>query len=216
MPKSSSVFTFSCPAVKIDAVNKVAEDWTQSTITFTETNVGVYNITIVYNGNETYNSSSKSVIFKIFGDLTINPPASANVDKNKNVTITLNLSDGADLCDIDKSKLKLILSSVLNNQTTNRSIFTFTVNGQNITFNVNEEFDSAKVIITYQTNTTNLTKNVTIKIDTTIDCDDEFEFGDNETIKIPVNVNASNGEETRTKTVDDTAFRDSVVSVRMR
>lgn len=174
---------------------EISFNYVNSTITFTETNVGVYNITIVYNGNETYNSSSKSVIFKIFGDLTINPPASANVDKNKNVTITLNLSDGADLCDIDKSKLKLILSSVLNNQTTNRTIDIFTVNGQNITFNVNEEFDSAKVIITYQTNTTNLTKNVTIKIDTTIDCDDEFEFGDNETIKIPVNVNASNGKQ---------------------
>ena len=171
---------------------EIAFTYANSTITFNSLAVGVHNLTIVYKGNETYNSSSKSIIYKVSGDLRIDPDKTANVDENKKVNITINLNDGADPVDINLDNLTGILYYKHGNETYNRTINDITLNGQVITFSVSEDFTSAYVILKYKAEN-NLTANVTIKIDTKINAPSEITVGDNETIKFPIYVTSSNG-----------------------
>ena len=139
---------------------------------------GVHNLTIVYKGNETYNSSNKTIELRVYGDARISPSPSIILDENKNATIFINLNDGADLLEINQTKLSITLFYTIGNKTFNRTVTGFTLNGQNVTFKLEENIDSAYVDIKYDTN---LTGNTTVKVNTLITANDTLSYG--ETIK---------------------------------
>ena len=126
---------------------------------------GVHNLTIVYKGNDTFNSSSVSIERRVYGDIRLNSDEVAVLDENSKVTVNINLNDGADLVDINKTKLNLTLFYTLNNVTVNKTV-EYTLNGQNATFDLKNDFDSAYVVIKYNEN--NLTATTKIKVNTEI------------------------------------------------
>ncbi|WP_405293109.1 hypothetical protein [Methanobrevibacter sp.] len=162
-----------------------------SVITISSLAIGEHNITINFN-KAYYNASSTDITIKVWGNETFAPPATATVDENKDVNITLNLNDGVDPVEIDKEKLNITLFYTQGNQTLNRTLKKdeITVDGQNVIFKVDESFDSAKVAIVYAAEN-NLTADVTIKVETEIDCDDVIVKGQTETFNFTVTVTAS-------------------------
>ena len=151
---------------------------------------GVHNLTIVYKGNDTFNSSSTTIERKVYGDARINPSESVILDENKNATIFINLNDGADNIPIDQSKLNLTLFYTVGNKTSNRTVTGFILNNQTVTFAVPEDFDSAYVNIKYDTN---MTGNTTIKVNTTVIAPDTLHIGENQVKNFTVEVQATNG-----------------------
>ena len=108
---------------------------------------GVHNLTIVYKGNETYNSSSRTIELRVYGDARINPSPSIILDEDENAVIFINLNDGADLLEINQTKLSITLFYTAGNKTFNKTVTGFTLNGQNVTFKLEDDFDSAYVDI---------------------------------------------------------------------
>ena len=129
---------------------------------------GVHNITIIYKGNDTYVTSNTTIEQKVYGNVRFNPDAVAVLDDNTQVTITINLNDGADLVDINETKLNVTVFRTLNNVTTNQTV-EYDLNGQNITFDLDADFDSAYAVIKYSEG--NLTATTQIKVNTEIDVD---------------------------------------------
>lgn len=150
---------------------------------------GVHNLTIVYKGNDTYNSSSVTIEQKVFGDIKFNPDQTVILDENNKVTITINLNDGADLVEINGTKLNVTLFYTIGNQTLNRTV-SYTLNGQNITFDLTEDITTAYAQIKYAVN--NLIANTTIKVNTEINASD-LQFGESEVKNFTVEVKGTNG-----------------------
>jgi hypothetical protein len=150
---------------------------------------GVHNLTITYKGDETYNSSSTTIELKVYGDLRFDPSKTAVLDESNKATITVNLNDGADLQDIDGTKLNVTIFYTVGNQTFNMTV-TPDINGQNISFEIAKDFDAAYVNIKYSEN--NLTANTTIKVNTEISASD-LEFGESEVKNFTVEVKGTNG-----------------------
>lgn len=139
-----------------------------SVITISSLAIGEHNLTIKFN-NVDYNSSSKDIKIKVWGNETFSPQATANVDANKDVYITLNLSDGVDPVNVDASKLNVTLFYTVGNNTFNRTNLPIALfDTQTISLHVPEEFDSAYVDIKYAAKESNLTAKTTIKVDTSI------------------------------------------------
>ena len=151
---------------------------------------GVHNLTIIYLGDETYNSSNTTIELRVYGNARINPSPSIILDENENAVIFINLNDGADLLEINQTKLSMTLFYTIGNQTLNRTVTDFTLNGQNVTFKLEEDIDSAYVNIKYDTN---LTGNTTVKVNTTITADDTLIFAQGEVINFTVEVKGTNG-----------------------
>ena len=149
---------------------------------------GVHNLTIMYKGNDTYISSNTTIERRVYGDMRFNPNETAILDENKNVTITINLNDGADLMDINKTKLTITVFWTVNNQTRNRTVSDYRLNGQNITFAVNEEFESCYVDIKYD----NLTAKTDIKVNTEITASDA-QYSDKDVKNITATIVTGNG-----------------------
>ena len=152
--------------------------------------IGVHNLTIVYQGDETYNSSSASALLKVGGPLRFSPSECVALDESKTATITINLNDGADPVDINKTKLNVTLFYKVGNKTSNRTIETFELNGQDISFTVNENFDSAYADIKYSEN--NLTGKTIIKVGTIITASDA-QFAETEVKNLTVEVKGTDG-----------------------
>ena len=151
---------------------------------------GVHNLTIVYKGNETYNSSNTTIELRVYGDARINPSPSIILDENGNATIFINLNDGADLLEINQTKLSITLFYTAGNKTFNKTVTEFTLNGQNVTFKLEDDFDSAYVDIKYDTN---LTGNTTVKVNTVITANDTLSYGEGEVKNFTVEVKGTNG-----------------------
>ena len=151
---------------------------------------GVHNLTIVYKGNETYNSSNTTIELRVYGDARINPSPSIILDENGNATIFVNLNDGADLLEINQTKLSITLFYTAGNKTFNKTVTGFTLNGQNVTFKLEDDFDSAYVDIKYDTN---LTGNTTVKVNTLITANDTLSYGEGEVKNFTVEVKGTNG-----------------------
>ena len=83
---------------------------------------GVHNIPIIYKGNDTYVTSNTTIEQKVYGNVRFNPDAVAVLDANTQVTITINLNAGADLVDINETKLNVTVFRTLNNVTTNQTV----------------------------------------------------------------------------------------------
>lgn len=172
---------------------EIAFDYNNSIINISSLKKGVHTLTIIYKGNETYYTSNKTITVKVWGNNTINPSGTANVDENNNVTITLNFGNGAELLDINKTNLTLVLmyGTVPKNYTIHE-ITDFTVDGQNITFKIDVEFNHAYVDIQYNDNGNVLTGTTTIKVPTNITAND-FEAGASQVKNFTVNVTGING-----------------------
>lgn len=163
---------------------------TTTSILTVKLDIGVHNLIIKYLGNNTFYSSNTAVEQKVSGDYVIDPSKSATLDENKDITITLNLSDGADLQEIDLTKLNMTLFYTIDGVTYNRTI-TPTSNGQNLTFNFNDEnFTSAYVDIKYAAEN-NLTGRTIIKVNTDIISSD-LQIGDSQVKNITVTVTGDN------------------------
>ncbi|WP_458405083.1 hypothetical protein [Methanobrevibacter sp.] len=153
--------------------------------------IGVHNLTIAYKGNDTYNSSSVSIERKVNDTVRFNPDESVVLDESAQATITINLNDGADPVDIDKTKLNITVFWTLNNQTQNKTINIndLTINGQNVTFKMDVDFDSAYAAINYSEN--NLNATTKIKANTKIDVNNgssNVTFGETEEKTLQINV----------------------------
>ena len=151
---------------------------------------GVHNLTIIYKGDETYNSSNKTIVLKVYGDLRIEPSPSIILDEDENATIFINLNDGADLVEIDQTKLSITIFYTSGNKTYNRTVTGFTLNGQNVTFKLEENIDSAYVDIKYDTN---LTGKTDVKVNTVITCNDTLTYGESEVKNFTIEVKGTNG-----------------------
>ena len=177
---------------------KVFDNGKEIQFTFNNTNItvnleqGVHNLTVTYQGNETYNSSSTTIEVKVYGDARINPDEIVILGENNITTIFVNLNDGADPIDIVKNKLNVTLFYTVGNQTLNKTINLddIVLNGQNITFGVNDDFDSAYVHIVYDNN---LTGNTTLKVNTVITAPDTLIYGQSEEKNITIDVKGTNG-----------------------
>ncbi|MBQ8018706.1 MAG: hypothetical protein IJ258_11515 [Methanobrevibacter sp.] len=156
--------------------------------------IGVHNLTIIYNGNVTYASNETNIVLKVWGNQTIDPQKSADIDSNGNVNITLNLSDGADPVDVNLNNVTATLFWKINNQTYNETIegITLADDKQTIIFKVNKPFESAYVDIKYNAEN-NLTGKTTIKVDTNITAPDNKKTGVGEVINFTVEVKSVNG-----------------------
>lgn len=157
--------------------------------------VGVHNITILYKGNSTYAANNTTLTIKVSGNQTIKPQESASIDSQKNVNITINLSDGADPVDVNINNLTVTLFYKVGNKTFNRTVSDITLasDKQTIMFNVNEPFDTAYVDIKYMAEN-ELTGKTTIKVGTqTIVTPDTINRGIGEVINFTVEVISVNG-----------------------
>ena len=169
---------------------------TQFTYNNTKLNValeiGVHNLTIVYKGDETFNSSSCTIEVKVYGPVRFDPSENAALDDANVVTITVNLNDGADPVDIDANKLSATLFYTVGNQTFNRTVDSIDIDGQNIKFTVNEDFEIAYATIKYSEN--NLTANTNIQVNTVISASD-LQVGESEVKNMTITVAGTNGHE---------------------
>ena len=177
---------------------KVFDNGKEIQFTFNNTNItvslsqGVHNLTVTYKGNETYNSSSKTIELKVYGDARINPDETVILGENNQTIIFVNLNDGADLIPIDSaSKLNVTLFYTVGNQTFNKTVTDFTlIENKTISFKINDDFDSAYVKIVYD-NT--LTGNTTIKVNTEINAPENITYGQGEVKNITIEVKGTNG-----------------------
>ena len=154
---------------------------------------GVHNLTIVYKGDQTYNSSSTTIERKVYGDIKFNPDKIVIMDEENKVTITVNLNDGADPVDIELGKIHATLYYTINNQTYNETV-SLSLEGQKISFTIDsnkKEFDSAYVNIKYDEN--NLTANTTIKVNTQITALDLIK-GESEVKNFTIEIKGTNGK----------------------
>lgn len=162
--------------------------YNNSEITIANLAVGQHNIKIVYQGNETYNASSKDIVIKVWGNQTINPQKIAEINGNKTVEIFLNLTDGVDPVPIDASRLNVTLFFKNGNVTTNRTIEAseIDINDQIISFKVEDTFDTAYADIKYGAEN-NLTGKTTLKVASAINADD-FQKGETENKNFTITV----------------------------
>ena len=151
---------------------------------------GVHNLTIIYLGDETYNSSNTTIELRVYGNARINPSPSIILDENENAVIFVNLNDGADLLKINQTKLSMTLFYTIGNQTLNRTVPDFTLNGQNVSFKLEEDIDSAYVNIKYDTH---LTGNTTVNVNTTITANDTLNYAQGQVKNFTVEVKGTNG-----------------------
>ena len=172
----------------LDNGNEITFNFVNSTLTVSLAE-GVHNLTVIYDGDETYNSSSRTIELKVFGDLRIEPSESVVLDENNKVTIFVNLNDGSELIDINQIKLNVTLYYTAGNQTYNRTVEGPILNGQNITFEIAEKFDSAYVNIRYDST---LTGNTTVQVNTIVNASDIF-VGESEVKNITIEVKTTNG-----------------------
>ena len=176
---------------------EIAFDYNNTVISIPTLATGKHSLTIVYLGNETYNTSNKTVVISVWGNKTINPEKIAYLDENQDVEIYLNLSDGSDLVDVDLNRLSVTLYYKVGNQTLNKTIprelIILKGDKQTIEFKVTGIFDSATANIKYVAET-NLTADVTLKISTVINASDYFVKGESEVKNFTIEVKGSDGK----------------------
>ncbi len=168
-----------------DNGNEIAFTLVNTTMTV-NLNEGVHNLTVTYIGDDTYNSSSKTIELKVYGDLRINPSESIILDENNNASIFVNLNDGTECVEINETKLHIILYYTNGNKT----IDAYTLNNQTVTFKVDENFDEAYAEIKYDG--VKNTGKTEILVNTTVDASD-LEYGESEVKNITIEVKATNG-----------------------
>ncbi len=158
--------------------------------------IGVHNLRIVYNGDAKYASNETNIVLKVGGNQIINPQETADIDSDKKVNIYLNLSDGADLVDVNLDNLNVTVFWKVGNQTMNKTIakneITLADDNQTISFVFNEEFESAYADIKYAAEN-NLTGKTTIKVGTAITSEDSLERGQGQSINFTVEVKTVDG-----------------------
>ena len=172
--KNITVEVFDNKNQKLNVTIKVLENgkdvsftYKNDTLTINNLATGVHNLTIIYSGNETYAPSNKTIIVKVWGNQTINPQKTAILDKDGNVEILLNLTDGADPVNINKDNLTVTVFYKIGNAVYNKTISGFEVNNQIIKFKFNETFDTAYAEFKYIAEN-NLTGRTDLKLNTTI------------------------------------------------
>ena len=146
---------------KTGATNKFNE--TTGNLTLTGLKKGVYNITVTYKGNDVNNTSKDYVIIKVRGDAVINTNGTAiNVNSSKNGTIQIiNITNGVDTFDFNKTNLNLTLIYKDGNETKYLDITTWDVDNGIISFELeNANFTTGTAIISY--NGTEAVKNITV------------------------------------------------------
>ena len=152
--------------------------------------IGVHNLTVTYNGNNTYNSSANTIELKVNGSIQFNPSSEAVLDENNDVTITINLNDGADPVTIDENKLNVTVFYTINDETLNKTI-QYTLNGQNITFNMDYDFDGAFAEIKYTGITATAETNIKVNTEMTLDTT-ELHKGESEVKNLTITVKGTN------------------------
>ena len=173
---------------------KVFDNGKEIAFTFNNSNItvslaeGVHNLTITYKGDDTYNSSSRKLELRVYGDIRFDPTSTVILGDDNAATITVNLNDGVDLVDINKTKLTVTVFYKVNNQTFNKTV-EYTLNGQNITFKLDDDFESAYANLKYDNK---LTANTTIKVNTVISAEDMIK-GDTEVKNLTIEIKGTNG-----------------------
>lgn len=138
-------------------------DYNNSMITIKDKlSAGNHNLIISYLGNANYASSSVKVTLSIVGDTILSTPDSVNVNSTKKAVIPINLTDSVDVYPIDKNNLTLVLSYKDGNDTVNKTISEFELNGA-IKFNYDTKITSSTLTINYANGNKTLTKEVALK-----------------------------------------------------
>ncbi|WP_298501378.1 hypothetical protein [uncultured Methanobrevibacter sp.] len=136
---------------------KVAE--ANKTIKFNYTNnniiiidklaVGNHSLIISYLGNDNYTASSTKMNLSIVGNNTITVPASVKTNGTNKTTVSIGLTDGVDVYDINKDNLKLTLSYKDGNVTKTKEIEDFELTNGKVVFNYDLALDTATLFINY-------------------------------------------------------------------
>ncbi|WP_305514995.1 hypothetical protein [Methanobrevibacter sp. V14] len=149
----------------ITGVKNYSYNSTTNILTITKLTKGIYPVTIIYTGNENYNASTKTININVRGSVVINTKdKTVKVNSTKNGTIVLNITNGVDIFEINKTNINLTITYKDGNltKTVNATILsvengtiTFTYDGDNIT--------SGNLTIIYNNGDVNATKKITMK-----------------------------------------------------
>ena len=157
--------------------------------------IGTHNLTIKYLGNNTYAESNGTTLLGVFGNSTFSAEDSTNVDANKQIHLQLNLTDGVDPVAIKSENLNITVNYIdANGEAKSTKITSFTVDGQVATFDFTESFKSANLTVSYLTDEgKTFDDTVIVKVNTTINAEDEITKGNKETLNFTANVTSADG-----------------------
>ena len=138
--------------------NKTNLNFTYSNNSITLTDklaTGNHSLIIKYLGNDNYNSSTTSILLSIFGNYTIDVPASINVNSTKLVKVTAKVTNGVDSKTAGVNDFIVTLSYKEGNDTKIVKISKFVYNGEILLFayNLNETITSSNMTIIYKNGT---------------------------------------------------------------
>lgn len=182
--------------------------YADSNITITSNlTAGVHNITILYKGNDTYGNATANVILNVYKNMTIEAPASIDVNTTKNATISFNLTNGIDYInltneDIANGNLTVVVTYLNEtNETVTVAISNIKLENNTITFTLDDNnFTSGNVTLSYNEtyNATVALNNIVNVIITPINTNGSYQSG-NLTFKV---VDADNQTDLTNKTVN--------------
>ena len=145
--------------------------------------VGIHNLTIIYKGNETYNSNTTNCILKVYGNKTLEDVPAVVDTTGTTVEIPVRLTDGIDnYTDLNESNTNITYSN------NNTSISGWTYDGKVITIN-NIATVPTNLTINYTSNGTPIIKKVQVRNKTILNITQtivEINEGENATFTVTV------------------------------
>ncbi len=148
----------------ISGVKDFSYNSTTNEVKVTGLTKGTYDLTITYNGNELYNSSTKSVLVNVHGSVDINVNKTS-IDVNsskKGEIIIINITDGVDIFSISKDNINITVSYENGNNTTTIGVKSYDISNGTISFELeNGNFTTATLVIDYANGES--LKNITLK-----------------------------------------------------
>lgn len=163
----TKIVEFNNDTLKVSEGNKsLAFNYNDTAITITDAlNVGIHNITILYTGNDVYNSSSKLIKLSIYGDNDLIVPSVVEYNGTI-VEIPVNLTDGIDDHTNQLTSENTILTLKYETETL---LLTYVLDGNVIKLQDLSGKVPAILTINYTENEKSVIKNVAIKIKTILE-----------------------------------------------
>lgn len=164
---SSQIIEINSGDLNVTEGNKIINfEYNNSIIKITDKlTVGNHSLVIAFLGNANYTNSSTNIILSIIGNKTLKEAPSQVTVNGTSVEIPIVISNGVDICDVEKDELTLNLTCTnTTGNKTSRLIEDFTVENSTIKFVLdNTKFVTANLAINY-TAESKSSKNVAIKL----------------------------------------------------
>lgn len=169
--------------------NPIDFDYNETTkvITIKNLNITYHNITVIYNGNNSYENSSKITNVSVYHAKTIEAPSLVVIEKDGKVEIKIIVTDGLKNYTVAKDDLKINLSYIDETGNIKTEEKDFTIDDNVINFDLDlSKFIEANATINY-TETASIAKS-SLKIGTAINSKDNDKLKDSETKNITLTI----------------------------